>query len=141
LSRGSGKPFQIRPGIPIILCKGFSDENDEQHAKAIGVKGFLMKPVATGDPAEMVRQSFLDGSLTRLLDPDSVLKTKIVEWVSKGEFGLASGLRPDGTYERLWFEELVGTDEILFDSGVFLLNKKKAKILKSRPGIDKIKIE
>jgi hypothetical protein len=69
------------------------------------------------------------------------LKTKIVEWVSKGEFGLASGLRPDGTYERLWFEELVGTDEILFDSGVFLLNKKKAKILKSRPGIDKIKIE
>jgi hypothetical protein len=64
------------------------------------------------------------------------LKTKIVEWVSKGEFGLAYGLKPDGTYERLWFEELVGTDEILFDSGVFLLNKKKAKFFKSRPGIE-----
>lgn len=49
-------PVQIRPGIPIILCKGFSDENDEQHAKAMGVKGFLMKPVATGDLAEMVRK-------------------------------------------------------------------------------------
>jgi len=87
-------------------------------------------------PLSSLRQSFLDGSLTRLLDSDSVLKTKIVEWLSKGEFGLASGLRPDGTYERLWFEELVGTDEILFDSGVFLLTKKKAKILKSRSGIE-----
>jgi hypothetical protein len=64
------------------------------------------------------------------------LKTKIVEWVSKGEFGLASGLRPGGMYERLWFEELVGTDEIVFDSDVFLLTKKRAKILKSRPGIE-----
>jgi hypothetical protein len=87
-------------------------------------------------PLSSLRQSFLDGSLTRLLDPDSVLKTKIVEWVSKGEFGLASGLKPDGTYERLWFEELVGTDEIVFDSDVFLLTKKKAKILKSHPGIE-----
>jgi PAS domain S-box-containing protein len=48
--------FAIKPGIPIILCTGFSDENDEQRAKAIGIKGFLMKPVATGDLAEMVRK-------------------------------------------------------------------------------------
>jgi hypothetical protein len=35
---------------------GFSDENDERHAKTIGIKGFLIKPVATGDLAEMVRK-------------------------------------------------------------------------------------
>ena len=48
--------ISIRPGIPIILCTGFSDENDEKRAKAMGIKGFLMKPVATGDLAEMVRK-------------------------------------------------------------------------------------
>jgi PAS domain S-box-containing protein len=51
--------ISIRPGIPIILCTGFSNENDVKRAKAMGVKGFLMKPVATGDLATMVR-SVLD---------------------------------------------------------------------------------
>jgi PAS domain S-box-containing protein len=46
----------IKPGIPIIICSGFSDENDEQQAKSLGVKGFLKKPVATGDLAAMVRK-------------------------------------------------------------------------------------
>jgi len=48
--------ISIRPGIPIILCTGFSADNDEQRARAMGIKGFLMKPVATGDLAEMVRK-------------------------------------------------------------------------------------
>ncbi|MFH0996010.1 MAG: PAS domain S-box protein [Pseudomonadota bacterium] len=48
--------ISIRPDIPIIICTGFSDENDEQHTKEMGVKGFLKKPVATGDLAEMVRK-------------------------------------------------------------------------------------
>jgi len=46
----------IKPGIPIIICTGFSDENDVNRAKAMGIKGFLMKPVATGDLATMVRK-------------------------------------------------------------------------------------
>ena len=45
----------IKPGIPVIICTGFSDENDVKRAKAMGVKGFLMKPMAIGDLAEMVR--------------------------------------------------------------------------------------
>jgi PAS domain S-box-containing protein len=48
--------ISIKPLIPIIICTGFSDENDVQRAKAMGVKGFLMKPVAMGDLAEMVRK-------------------------------------------------------------------------------------
>ena len=52
----AGELISIRPGIPIILCTGFSDENDVKRAKAMGVKGFLMKPVAIGDLAEMVRK-------------------------------------------------------------------------------------
>jgi len=84
-------------------------------------------------PLASLRQSFLNGSLTRLLDPDTTLRTKIVEFVSKGDFGLASGQKPDGTYERVWFNEPLGADEVAFESGVFLLLKSKAKALKIMP--------
>lgn len=82
-------------------------------------------------PLAGLRQSFLNGSLTRLLDPDTTLRGKIVEFVGKGELGFASGQKPDGTYERVWFQEPVGTDEIAFESGVFLLTKAKAQALKA----------
>ena len=82
-------------------------------------------------PLASLRQSFLNGSLTRLVDPDGILKGKIVEFVSKGDFGLASGRKPDGSYERVWFEELVAPDEVAFDAGVFLLRKDSAKALKT----------
>jgi CheY-like chemotaxis protein len=48
--------ISIKPEIPIIICTGFSDENDEKRARGLGVKGFLMKPVTIGDMAEMVRK-------------------------------------------------------------------------------------
>ena len=48
--------ISIRPGISIILCTGFSDDNDVKRAKDAGIKGFLMKPVAAGELAEMVRK-------------------------------------------------------------------------------------
>jgi len=82
-------------------------------------------------PLASLRQSFLNGSLTRLVDPDMILKGKIVEFVSKGDLGLASGRKPDGSYERVWFEELVAPDEVAFDAGVFLLRKDSAKALRS----------
>lgn len=78
-----------------------------------------------------IRQSFLNGALTRLVDPDRVLRGKIVEFVQSGDFGLASGARPEGTYERVWFKELVAPDEVAFEAGVFLLKKDKAAALKS----------
>lgn len=84
-------------------------------------------------PLASLRQSFLNGSLTRLLDPDATLRGKIVEFVDKGDFGLASASRPDGSYDRVWFEEPVGYDEVSFEAGVFLLLKTKAKALKFAP--------
>jgi hypothetical protein len=82
-------------------------------------------------PLASLRQSFLNGSLTRLVDPDTILKNKIVEFVGRGELGLASGLKADGSYERLWFQELVAPDEVAFEAGVFLLRKGTAEALKS----------
>jgi len=84
-------------------------------------------------PLASLRQSFLNGSLTRLLDPDTVLRGKIVEFVSRGEFGLASGQKPDGGYERLLFNEFTDPADVTFESGVFLLLKTKAKALKAAP--------
>ncbi len=83
-----------------------------------------------------LRQSFLNCSLTRLLDPDAILRGKIVEFVGKGDFGLASGQKTsgnqaDGSYDRIWHKELIAIEEVAFESGVFLLTKEKAKALKA----------
>ena len=82
-------------------------------------------------PLAGLRQSFLNGSLTRLVDPDVILRGKIAEFVDRGDFGLASGQKPGSGYERLWFEELISPDEVAFESGVFLLTKAKARALKA----------
>ena len=84
-------------------------------------------------PLTSLRQSFLDGSLTRLMDPDTILRRQIVEFVSKGEFGLASGAKSDGKYGRVWFAEPIGQEEVAFESSLFLLTRGKAKELKVAP--------
>jgi len=84
-------------------------------------------------PLSSMRQAFLNGALTRLADPDKVLREKIVEFVARGDFGLASGQNPDGTFERVWFEKPVNVDEVAFDAQVFLLTKQKAKSLSAKP--------
>jgi len=82
-------------------------------------------------PLASLRQSFVNGSLTRLLDPDTILKRKIAEFVAAGDFGLASGQKPDGSYERFWFKEPVALDEVAFESGVFLLSRARAEALEA----------
>ena len=82
-------------------------------------------------PLSSLRQSFLDGSLTRLVDPDEVLRKKVVEFVASGVFGLGSGPTSDGRYEHLWHAESVGLEEVAFDTGVFLLTKTKAEELRN----------
>ena len=84
-------------------------------------------------PLASLRQSFLNGSLTRLVDPDTTLKSRILEFVDRGDFGLASGKKVDGTYERVWFQELAASEEVAFEADVFLLRKAVAETLKARP--------
>lgn len=45
----------IQPGIPVILCTGFSDRINPDQASAMGIRGFLMKPVVNAELAQMVR--------------------------------------------------------------------------------------
>jgi hypothetical protein len=83
-------------------------------------------------PLSSLRKCFLDGSLTRLIDPDTALRVKILEFVQNSEFGLASGRQPDGDFNRLWFSEMVSSDEVIFDSDVYLIRKFKAAELKMK---------
>jgi hypothetical protein len=85
-------------------------------------------------PLSGLRQSFLDGSLTRLLDPDHLLRSRITEWVETGEFGLASGAQQNGEYLRSWFNQLVAPAEITFDADVYLLKPAVAAALKAPRG-------
>lgn len=77
-------------------------------------------------PLSGLRQSFLNGSLTRLLDPEDVLRRQIVSFVDRGEFGLASGTKPDSTFERAWWKEILPVEEIAFDENTFLVNRERA---------------
>jgi PAS domain S-box-containing protein len=47
--------MKIRPEIPIILCTGFSEQINEQKAKDVGIKAFLMKPLTLNRLARTVR--------------------------------------------------------------------------------------
>jgi len=48
--------LKIRPGLPLILTTGFSERINEEEAKRIGFKAFLMKPVSFPILARTVKQ-------------------------------------------------------------------------------------
>lgn len=79
-------------------------------------------------PLSGLRQSFLDGSLTRLLDLDRVLRSRIAEWVERGEFGLAAGAHAGGQWSRIWFRELVPPEAIAFNANMCLLRRHVAEV-------------
>ena len=87
-------------------------------------------------PLASLRQSFLDGSLTRLLDPDAVLRDKVVAWVGAGELGLGSGRGADGRFEHVAFREPVAAEDVMFESDVHLLTRKAAESAKAAPEPD-----
>ena len=84
-------------------------------------------------PMSSLRQSFLNGSLTRLLDPNQVLRQKIMEFVERGDFGLASGEQGQGNFRRVWYQETPAQDEVTFDSSTFLITKKASERAQAPP--------
>jgi len=49
--------MRIRPGIPIILCTGFSEVITPDEAKALGIREFILKPLVIQELAEKVRKT------------------------------------------------------------------------------------
>jgi PAS domain S-box-containing protein len=50
------KIMEIRPGLPVILCTGFSDQINEEKARSTGILAFLLKPVLFHDLANTLRR-------------------------------------------------------------------------------------
>ena len=88
-------------------------------------------------PLSSLRQSFLSGSLTRLMDPDRILREKILEFVENGDFGLAAASTTTGQFARMWYREPVSPDEVVFDSSTFLTTKERAEESKAPPEVPK----
>ena len=86
-------------------------------------------------PLTSLRQSFLTGALTRLIDPDAVLRNQIMAFVSHGDFGFASGRTEDGGFQRLWYTEPLGPAEVSFDEDVFLLTRPRPQHSQQAPKI------
>jgi two-component system, cell cycle sensor histidine kinase and response regulator CckA len=49
--------LQLKPGIPIILCTGFSETITPEIAKSAGVKDLIMKPFKRRQIAESIRRT------------------------------------------------------------------------------------
>ena len=45
----------IRPEIPIMICTGFNERINEERAKALGIRGFIMKPVVMNEFSQKIR--------------------------------------------------------------------------------------
>ena len=58
--RLSQKLLEIRPDIPIIICTGFSERVNEEQAKAMGIREFIMKPAQRGKLARLIRKVMED---------------------------------------------------------------------------------
>lgn len=53
---------EIRPGIAVILCTGFSEMISEKEAQALGIQRIIMKPAVTAEIAQAVR-SVIDAAV------------------------------------------------------------------------------
>jgi two-component system, cell cycle sensor histidine kinase and response regulator CckA len=58
--------MRIRPGMPVILCTGFSEAITSEEAKALGLREFIMKPMNVHQFAQVIR---------RVLDQNPTINT------------------------------------------------------------------
>jgi PAS domain S-box-containing protein len=49
--------MRLRPGLPVIICTGYSQTVDQKKAMQIGVKAFVMKPLLISELSAAVRKS------------------------------------------------------------------------------------
>ena len=48
--------MQIRPGMPVILCTGFSERISQEMTTDLGIRAFVMKPIGLADIANKIRE-------------------------------------------------------------------------------------
>ena len=48
--------MDLRPGLPVILCTGFSEQINEKSAREAGISAFIMKPISMYNIANTIRE-------------------------------------------------------------------------------------
>jgi len=46
---------EIKKEIPVILCTGFSEAISDEKVKAVGIDGFVIKPIIKDELAKLIR--------------------------------------------------------------------------------------
>jgi PAS domain S-box-containing protein len=59
----AGKLKAVRPDIPVMLCTGYSQTVSAKEAKARGIEGYVMKPLARKELAEAIRKVLDQGGV------------------------------------------------------------------------------
>jgi PAS domain S-box-containing protein len=49
--------MSIRPSLPVVICTGYSQTVDQERAKQMGIKAFVMKPILINELAAAVRKA------------------------------------------------------------------------------------
>ena len=62
----SKKLLEIRADLPILLCTGFSDQANEEKARAAGIREFAFKPLALSDFAKTLRKMMDEAKTTKM---------------------------------------------------------------------------
>ena len=52
--------LQIRPGLPVVLATGYSEQINEDKARQLGISKLLFKPVLRNDLARVLREALDD---------------------------------------------------------------------------------
>jgi DNA-binding NarL/FixJ family response regulator len=58
------KLMDTLPQVPVVICSGFSDETSPDKAHALGISGYIAKPVLLMDLSKKVRE-ILDLHISR----------------------------------------------------------------------------
>ena len=56
--------MQLKPGIPIIICSGFSEKINKEKARSMGIRKFVMKPIVMMELAQTIRRILDENRLT-----------------------------------------------------------------------------
>jgi CheY-like chemotaxis protein len=49
--------MRLRPGLPVIICTGYSQSIDEKKAFEMGIRGFVMKPILIHSLSKAIRNA------------------------------------------------------------------------------------
>ena len=51
------KVLAVRPGLPVVLCTGYSEKINAEKAAQLGIAEFVMKPIRQGELALIIRKA------------------------------------------------------------------------------------